>query len=333
MSETDVVENAEPTTETTTPAVEPTPTSSEPITPVAAKSIAAGGEPTQQQEPDKPYWPDDWREKMAQHAAAGDDKKYQQRLQQLQRYVDPMAVGAKAFELEAKLGAGGLTKIPGKDATEEELKEFHKALGVPEDPKAYVENLALPDGVQLGNHDKELAGDFAASMHSAGLTQAQMNTAMSWYFKNEEARAAHIDTLDDQNRRSAEQALKEEWGASFKRNTNAIPSLFTNAAGGQDMNNENSLFNRLLGGRMADGTIIGDDPDMTRWLVSMAKEINPVSTVIDDAAGSGKGIDDEIAEIESLMRTDRRAYDKDPRKQSRYLELLEARSKHRARVA
>ena len=59
--------------------------------------------------------------------------------------------------------------------------------------------------------------------------------------------------------------------------------------------------------------------------------VNPKVSV-EDAAGAGKGVDDEIAEIESLMRSDRRAYDKDPKKQERYLELLGARERNRARA-
>jgi hypothetical protein len=296
--------------------------------------IAAGGnnEPPAPAPEPKAYWPDDWRDKMADYLSAGDEKVKAKRLKQLERYVDPAAISAKAFELESKFSEGGLTKIPGKNATEAEIKAFQKAIGVPDEPKAYVENLKLPDGLTLGEQDKALASDFAAAMHKVGVPQGVMDAAYSWYLQNEEKRAAEIDRQDDENRRESQKLLKEEYGPAFQRNTHAISSLFAYAPGGADMNNDASLFNRLLAGRMADGKIIGDDPDMVRFLVAIAKEVNPVATVIEDGA-SGKGLDDEIAEIEKFMRTDRRAYDKDTNKQARYRELLAARDKHRARAA
>lgn len=309
------------------------------------KTEASGGEKTaaagateekaegQAKEQSKSYWGEDWRQKMAEHASAGDKKAFDRELKRLERFSDPTAVYGMYRELEGKFSQGGLTKIPGKDATEAEVKAWHKAIGVPEAPKAYVENLKLPEGLTLGDQDKALASDFAEAMHKVGVPQGVMDAAYGWYLKNEEARAAEIDRQDDENRREAQKALKEEYGPAFQRSVNAINSLFAYAPGGADKGNEAGLFNRLLAGRMADGKIIGDDPDMVRFLVAIAKEVNPVATVIEDGGAAGKGIDDEIAEIEKLMRTDRRAYDKDTQKQARYLELLEARNKHRARAA
>lgn len=321
----------------TPPAVPPA------ATPPPATQTLAGGQTPSGEPPATPpaappaepakIWPDDWRQKMAEHAGAGDAKAVARELKRLERLNDPTAVYGMYREMEGKFSQGGLVKIPGKDASEEDIKAFQKAIGVPESPKEYVENLKLPDGLTLGEQDKQIATDFAQAMHKAGAPQSIMDQAYSWYLKNEEARAAEIDRQDDENKAQSLRQLKEEWGPAFQRNTNAISSLFAYAPGGADMQNDGALFNRLLGGRMADGRIIGDDPDMVKFLVAIAKEVNPVATVVESADGSGKSIDDEIADIEKLMRTDRRSYDKDLNKQARYLELLEARGKHRARVA
>src|SRR5688572_24509645 len=40
----------------------------------------------------KSDWPENWREKLAEHAAAGDKKRYNQELKRLQRITDPMGV-------------------------------------------------------------------------------------------------------------------------------------------------------------------------------------------------------------------------------------------------
>ncbi len=288
---------------------------------------APKAEEPQEEPKEQAFWNEDWRTKMAEHAAAGDKKIFDKEMKRLQRFTDPTAIYSGYREAESKLTSGTLTKVPGKDATEEEIKAFHKTLGVPEKPEELVSNLELPDGVTLGKQDKALASEFAENMHAAGFTQNQMNTAFAWYLKNEEERSAYVDETDDANKQKFSKELKEEFGGSFKRNMNAMGELFTMAPGGKNLDNEGALINRLLGGRMADGTIIGDDPDMTRFLVTLATEINPVSTVVDDPGGSGKGIEDEIKDIEGIMRTDRRSYNKNSQMQQRYLELLGAQEK------
>jgi hypothetical protein len=64
----------------------------------------------------------------------------------------------------------------------------------------------------------------------------------------------------------------------------------------------------------------------------MAREINPAATVTESAGATGKGLEDEIREIEKFMREHRAEYYKDERMQARYVELLGAREKIQARA-
>src|SRR5574342_335296 len=77
----------------------------------------------------KSDWPDNWRERLAEHYAAGDKKRYNQELKRLQRITDPVGVYGMYREMESKFTSGGLIKLPGKDAKPEEVEAFHKALG------------------------------------------------------------------------------------------------------------------------------------------------------------------------------------------------------------
>ena len=86
-----------------------------------------------------------------------------------------------------------------------------------------------------------------------------------------------------------------------------------------------------MGVRMADGSIIGNDPDMVRFLVALALDKNPVASVVEDGDQTGKSVDTEIASIEKRMREDRSAYFKDEKTQARYRELIGARDKIQAR--
>src|SRR5690606_21070207 len=60
----------------------------------------------------KPYWPDNWREKLAEHIAAGDKKVYDKELKRLQRIADPSGIYGMYRELEGKFTSGGLVKVP-----------------------------------------------------------------------------------------------------------------------------------------------------------------------------------------------------------------------------
>lgn len=64
---------------------------------------------------DEPFWKDDWRQKIAEHASAGNKKAYDKEMKRLERFTDPSALYGQYREAEAKLTSGTLMKVPGKD--------------------------------------------------------------------------------------------------------------------------------------------------------------------------------------------------------------------------
>ncbi len=317
-----------PPTSATPPASTPTPaipTAAPTLTP-----IAAGIEPPPAA--DKPYWPENWREKIAEQAAAGDKRAYEKELNRLKKLDSPDSMYGSYRSMENTWASKNFIKLPGKDATPEEMAEYHKAIGVPEKPEDYFKAVKLENGAVIGDADKPLVESFAQYAHKNGLPSTSVNAAMNWYFAQQEQQAAALDEADDKFKTDAQRTLKDEWGGAFKRKTNAVGTLFDIAPGGTDIKNPQSLYARLLGGRTADGRIIGDDPDIVRWLAAIAHERNPAATVVEDSDMSGKSIENEIGEIEKLMRENRPAYNKDTNKQARYLELLGARDKIRAKA-
>jgi hypothetical protein len=275
---------------------------------------------------------EDLRKMIAAHYAGGDKKAEAKELRRLERVKDIKSLWGLYRELEGKFTGGGLIKKPGKDAKPEEIAEFNKAMGVPEKPEDYFKDVKLENGAVIGEADKPLVDGFAAAVHKAGATPQFVNAALNWYYQNQEEQAAAMDEADDEYRRESERALKDEFGPAYRRMTNAIGPLFATAPGGTDIKNEGSLYARLMGGRLADGRIIGNDPDVVRWLASIAQDVNPAATVVEDGNQSGVTIDAEIKQIEQRMKDDRRGYFKDEAAQARYRELLTARDKIRARA-
>lgn len=305
----------------------------EPAAPLAAESTPVKESPDFKSSGEKPAWPEDWRERVANHIAAGDDKTYQKELRRLQRLATPEGVYASYRELESWRDRGGFIRKPGKDAKPEELRDFRKALGVPEAVDGYFEDLQLLDGAVLGDADRQAAEDFAQVMHQLGASKEQFAGAMNWYFQQQQALAERQAELDESFRRQAEEVLREEYGPNMKRYVNSLESVFAYAPGGSDVSNPNSLYYRLVHGRMADGEIIGNDPDMLRFLVALAQEVNPAATVTSVEDGSIKGVQDRIAEIEKMMRENKREYFKSDAVQAEYRDLLKARDRYNAKRA
>src|SRR3990167_6665836 len=77
----------------------------------AGKTVASGEQKQEQkQEQANPYWPEDWRQKMAEHASAGDKKAFEREMLRLARISDPAGVYGSYRELDAKFSSGGLVK-------------------------------------------------------------------------------------------------------------------------------------------------------------------------------------------------------------------------------
>lgn len=314
------------------PAEAPAPAETAQAQPVTPGTIAGGAEPAENPPgTPEPYWKDDWRNKVAAHYAAGDDKAFKKELKRLERVADPASLYGMYRELESQFHSGNLAKIPGKDSTPEEKAAYWKNIGVPEKPEDYIEQIELQNGATIGEADKPFIDAVCKELHTTGATPEQVNSLVNWYYNTQEEQAVQLDEHDDSFRYQTEQALKDEWGPKYRRNTNAIASLFEGQPGGIDAENPGSIYHRLLGGRTADGKLIGNDPDMIKFLANTALELHPdrAVSVTEDGIATGQSMNDEIKKIEEIMRTDKRKYFKDYA--GRYQELLTAREKIQAR--
>jgi hypothetical protein len=120
-----------------------------------------------------------------------------------------------------------------------------------------------------------------------------------------------------------EEVLRGEWGSEYKLNLNLISGLLDTAPQG--------LKDQLLGARLADGSVLGNNPDTLRFLASLARTVNPVATVVPGAGGNAaQAIESEMASIQKLMGDKKSAYWKGPesaKMQARYRDLITVQSK------
>ena len=272
-----------------------------------------GGDADDPDTPPAGDWPDDWREKYAK----GDEKK----LKQLQRYGSFEAAMDALFAAQQKIRSGEMKSALPENPSEEELKAWRADNGIPESPDKY--DLSLPSGMVIGEDDKPVVDDFLKAAHEANMHPSQVSKALDWYFGKQEAAQRAQDEFDATKKREAEDALRAEFGGEYRRNLQIANDLLAGAPEG--------VKDQLLGGRMADGTPIGNSPAVIQWLVGLSRELNPIGTVV---PGSGtnamQAVENEIADIRKLMADHNSEYWKGPKAkqlQNRYHELIAAKQK------
>lgn len=259
-------------------------------------------------------WPDNWRELMA-----GDDK---EALKQLARYQAPPGLWKKVRNLE-KVVSSSAPKKPGDDATPEEITEWRGKVGLAETPEKLLEAVKLPDGRVIGDDDKPIVDSFVKTVWQDS-TPAQVSKALGWYYDHlEERKAAELEA-DEAYHVENRKALKEEWGpGEYKRNIEGhLKGFFADAPDG--------LWDRVFSARDAVGRKLGDNPDLVKFLVAKAAELNPQATITSGGEGGGS-IASRRAEIRKMMLDNPSEYYK-PEIQREELALIDAELKQKGRA-
>ena len=133
----------------------------------AKPDAKSGAKPAAKGEPkgDSTAWGEDWRDKVAK----GDAKK----LSRLSRYASPEAVIDALISAQNRISSGDLKPILKKDATEEQVKEYREAMGIPEAPDKYDLGDVVPAGA-----DKTMIEDFLKTAHATNQTPQQVKASV-----------------------------------------------------------------------------------------------------------------------------------------------------------
>jgi len=279
----------------------------------ANETIVTTGETTETTTETTDGWGDDWRNQYA-----GDDEKMQKRLE---RYASPKAAIDALVAAQNKIASGELRSTLPEDATDDERTQWRADNGIPETAEGYEINLG--EGNVIGEADKPLVDSFIEAAHGSNLHPSQVNDVLGWYFEAQENMAAEQESHDEEIRQANEDALRVEMGQDFRRNVQLANNIIPE-----------DIREKLLFARLADenSTPLGSDPEVIRWLTGLAREINPIATVV---PGSGtnamQAIESEIANLKGMMGDKKSEYWKGPnsqKNQERYRELIAAQQKH-----
>lgn len=270
---------AEPTT-----AVTGTTTTTEPIT----TATVVGKEPTSAT-PDPHAWA------TKREAYANGDPKLSARLA---RYSSEKDVIDALIAAQNKISSGGLKAPLPENPTPEEIAAWRAENGVPLTPKDY--GVKVPDGV-----DPVQTEEFLATAHELNMTPAQVEKMIAWKASADEKALTQRAETDAAARQAGTDELRQDWGPEYKLNINLVTGLLDAAPQG--------IKEQLMGARLANGTLLGNDPTSLRWLASLAREINPTATVV---PGSGvnavQAIQSEMQSLQKLMGDRNSEYWKGP---------------------
>lgn len=266
-------------------------------------------------------WPEDWRDRFA--GADEDEKK------RLKRFASPDSVYKSWRNLEKKLSSGNFKPVKPDTTNEAALAAWRKETGVPETPEGYYKEIPEIGADPL---DKPALDYMFKGMHEDGVPAAQARNVIKKYYELQEHAAVQRLEQDAQFRGESEDHLRNEYGPQYRANLNAMGMLISEFGG-------KNLEEKLFGARTPDGRLLGDDPDVLKFLVDVSKAYYPDGTVTmtgtSDAAGYIDTIEREIQQLRAEMAdtrpTDPMSYWKNPQKQARYQDLLKLKEKADAR--
>ncbi len=237
-------------------------------------------------------WPDDWKQRMA----GGDDKL----LKRINRFASPGNVIKSLVAAEQKIRSGDTVPPFPADGSDEDKAAWREQQGIPKEAGGYLED--MPNGLVIGDDDKEMMTTFAQAMHDHNAPPGIVHTAIDTYYKIEEQRLAEVADRDEQQRQETEDALRTEWGNDYRPMMRRIHAHLDGLGEG--------VKDAIMNARdVRTGRPLASTPEILLALAQTAVEINPAGTIV--PAGTtdvAKSVADEIAEIEAMIPNQGSAY-------------------------
>ena len=252
-----------------------------------------------------------WRDQFA-----GEDDKFKTTLE---RYSTAADLGKAFREQKATISSGQLSAPLPEGATEDDVKAYRTERGIPLEATGYLEN--LPNGLVVGDEDKEIMTDFMGALHSENVPPSVAHKAIEWYNGFAEQQQDQLAELDHEHNTETEEALRSSWGSDYRANINLVSGLIDSTFGAD-------IKDAILNARDGEGRAIMNIPEVVQGLSDLARKVNPIAQIISPKNDPVATLNDEIAEIEKFMRTNRKEYNADQKKQDRLLELYDIRIQH-----
>lgn len=253
-------------------------------------------------------WPETWRNEMAGNNPDA--------LKTLERFNSPSDVFTSYAALRQKMSSGELKpNVPfPAQGTPEEQAAWRQERGLPPAHDKY--ELKLKDGLKISDDDKPIIDGFLKRAHAVNTPPEVVNETVSWYYEELAAQQQAVEEQRVQNKRSTEDTLRAEWGGEYRQNMNIIEGMLDT-----NLPSDSPLKKNILGA-------IEVNADYAKFIAGLARQINPVATIVPAGGNQINAIGDELAKLEAMMGNRGSEYWKGPmaeKHQARYRDLVKAR--------
>lgn len=221
-------------------------------------------------------------------------------LKGLERYKSIEAI-SKAFKeaRQAVKNAGKPLALSDK-ATEEEVKAYREAYGIPADAKDYPG--AFRDGFKASDFDNAILGDFKTAMHERNVPPAAAAAALDWYQDFATAQQQELDGNMAKVAKQTQADLRSEWGGEYDGNIGAVQELMKSHLGEDG-------FNGMMSMRMMDGSRLQDHPGFVKMMAQIATDYYGSNAIFNgDIETTSKTIDEKLADYRKMQTDDPEKY-------------------------
>lgn len=213
-------------------------------------------------DPQPPSWAD------IQKMLAGDDPAAQQFFS---KYADPSLFTKSVLSLQSKLSEGGRIRLPGENATPEDLAEYAKAMGIPESPDKWNITAAPAKGYEVTEADKGAVKSLTEELHAMVARGAKpeqlINFAVQKYY---DVAAQNVIAIEERAADAAyegEQQNRELWGDKYDQNIGWAIAGAKHFFPGSD-----EEFDVLMGTKLDTGHALFDHPVIQRIFAQVGME-------------------------------------------------------------
>ena len=276
-------------------------------------------QPEPEPSPEGPYayLPENWRHEFAgvlKDDASDEDKEaHAKRVQALERYSTFQDYLDSTWEAKARISAGVAKELP-ENPTDEQLTEYRKQHGLPENTEDYTGALKYSEGVVPGEGDQIYIDEVVKWAHEQHLAPDKTSALIEGYIRVRDKEAEQLQTNDNLHKAETEKIMKEHWGPDYQANHNMI-GMFINSL-------PEGVRENYMSARMPDGRALLNSPEYQTAMADLMRKAHPSATIVPMNENAGQSIAQEIKDIEAKIGTPE--YDKDKAMQTRLMELYRA---------
>lgn len=219
----------------------------------------------------EPQTENDWRTEDS----GGDERV----LRELKRYANRHNVAKALVETKNKIRAGIAPLELPENATEEQVAEYRKAIGIPDTPDGY--ELKFRQDFQATEDHKNMLSAWAAHAHAKNMLPAAAKEAVEFVQQWEERQSRERTAAMQRMLMQTDRELESEYGADYRRNIGVLKETYLAFRPALRDIVLSNLHNKAL----------------IRELMEDALDANPTAVLEGDVSSGGRSLQEQIDEL------------------------------------